>query len=288
MIDMPLIWDLSKIQVMGILNCTPDSFSDGGLYLSLETALSHVDQMVKAGANIIDVGGESTRPGADPVDLDTELARVIPVIQAIHQKYPNLPISIDTTKAEVARQAVLNGAKIINDIHGFKDPQIFDFAVEAHQSHGVALVVMHMRGRSVKTMQTENLEHDHLFEEIKDWLKGQVQALEMAGVDPKSIAIDPGIGFGKTVDQNIEILSRCAELKSLGVAVLIGTSRKSFIGQICNRQKDQRLYGSLATECLVAWEGAHILRVHDVEPTIDAMKIIEQCLKFKAKSNKLF
>jgi dihydropteroate synthase len=283
----PFFWDLSKIQVMGILNCTPDSFSDGGLYLSLDQAISHVDQMILEGAQIIDVGGESTRPGADPVDLQTELDRVIPVITAIRQKYPNISISIDTTKAQVAKQAVFAGAQIINDIHGFKDSQMFATAVELHQTYGVALVVMHMRGDSVKTMQLGDLRHDRLFEEIKEELSQQVHALSLAGVNLQSIAIDPGIGFGKTVDQNIEILSRCSELKTIGLAVLIGSSRKSFIGKICDREKDQRLYGSLATECIASWEGANILRVHDIRPTIDAIKIIEQCLKFKSKSNRL-
>ncbi len=267
---------------MGILNCTPDSFSDGGLFFEKEKAIIHGIEMWKQGAEIIDIGGESSRPGALSVSESEELQRVIPVIQALKAEIPDILISVDTVKAKVAKEAVWAGAKIINDINGLKDEEMLETCVDLYRSHGIGIVIMHMKGIP-QTMQVGDLENPMFFDEIKTFLADQITKCMKKGIHQDALIIDPGIGFGKTVEQNIEILARINELKSLGCQILMGTSRKSFIGQICQKEKDQRLIGSVTSAVISLWEGANIIRVHDVAETLDAVKIVEQCLKFKNK-----
>ena len=244
--------------LMGVLNVTPDSFSDGGLFFDKKTAIAHGLKMVEEGADFIDIGGESTRPGSKPLGLDEELRRVIPVIESL-AKEVDAPISIDTYKSTVAKKAIEAGAQIINDISGLRlDPSLSQVAAK----EDVPLVLMHIRGNP-ETMQ-KNIHYESLFSEIIQYLKDSIQRAESAGVESEQIIIDPGIGFGKTVEDNLLILKNLQEFKILGKPLLLGTSRKSFIGKILNADVTGRLEGTLSSIVVGALNGAHIIRCHDV------------------------
>ena len=262
-----------RTYVMGILNITPDSFSDGGRFLNHSEALDHAKQMVDEGADIIDVGGESTRPGAQPASLEEEYGRVIPFVEKLASQV-EVPISIDTTKAEVAKDALEAGAAIINDISALRfDPQMASLASE----QGVPVVLMHMRGTS-ETMQ-HHLVYDSLISEIYSFLKERVEYAESLGIDSQKIIIDPGIGFGKSVpDGNLSIIKNLSSFKALGKPILIGTSRKAFIGNVLNLGVEEREEGTAATISLAISNGAHIVRVHDVGKMKRVVKMVDAVL----------
>jgi dihydropteroate synthase len=244
--------------LMGVLNITPDSFSDGGLFFDREKAISHGLKMVEEGADIIDIGGESTRPGSKPLQLEEELRRVIPVIKSIVAKV-DVPISIDTYKSVVAQKAIEAGAEIINDISGLNfDPDLAKVA----SKEDIPLVLMHIRG-TPETMQ-KNIHYDSLFSEILQYLKDSIQRAESAGLDPCQVIIDPGIGFGKTVEDNLSIIKNLFEFRVLGKPILLGTSRKIFIGKILNAEVEERLEGTLSSIAVGVLNGANIIRCHDV------------------------
>jgi dihydropteroate synthase len=258
--------DLSQPRVMGILNVTPDSFSDGGRFFSLPAALARAREMVQEGAAIIDVGGESTRPGAQSVSLQEELDRVIPVIEALSAELP-VPISVDTSKPEVMRGAIAAGAGMINDVHALRSPG----ALETARDTGAAVCLMHMRGEP-RTMQ-DNPHYEDVVEEVKTFLAQRVDACSAKGIARERLVIDPGFGFGKRLQDNLCLLRELGNLTELGPPVLVGISKKSFIGTLLNRPIDERLYGSLAGATIAAWKGASILRVHEVGPTVEALAV---------------
>ena len=243
---------------MGVLNTTPDSFSDGGLFLNEDDAVKHALKMVKEGADIIDIGGESTRPGAKGVALDEELARTIPVIKKLAEK-TNVLISIDTAKSDVARKALEAGASIVNDITGLKgDSHMAEVAAEFNAT----VVLMHIKG-TPRTMQ-QNPVYKDLINEIIKSLKESIEIAETAGIDKDKIIIDPGIGFGKTTEHNLEIIDQLARFKALKKPILIGVSRKSFIGSVLDVEPDKRIMGTASSCALAIANGADIIRVHDV------------------------
>jgi dihydropteroate synthase len=258
--------------VMGVLNITPDSFSDGGQFFSPDRALTHAEQMIVAGADIIDVGGESTRPGSAFVSEEEELRRVLPVIEKLATQ-TSTPISIDTTKPLVARAALAAGAEVVNDISALRfDPLIADEAARA----GAGLILMHSRG-TPKTMQQLPPVEDILTEVIAG-LRASIIVAHKHGVAAESIAIDPGIGFGKTVEQNVELIAKLDQLarEFTEFPLLIGTSRKSFIGKLlAGAPADERLYGTIASIAASVLKGAHIVRVHDVRAAVEAVRIAD-------------
>jgi dihydropteroate synthase len=244
--------------LMGVLNITPDSFSDGGFFFDNEKAIAHGLRMVEEGADILDIGGESTRPGSKSLELEEELRRVIPVIESLAEKV-DVPISIDTYKSTVAQKAIEAGAQMINDISGLHfDQSLSKIAVK----EDVPIVLMHIRG-TPETMQ-KDIHYNSLFSEILLYLKDSVQRAESAGLDPRQIIIDPGIGFGKTIEDNLLILKNLFEFRVLGKPILLGTSRKAFIGKILNAEVGNRLEGTLSTIAIGVFNGAHIIRSHDV------------------------
>ncbi len=258
----------SKTHVMGILNVTPDSFYDGKRYDTVENAIDRALKMVEEGADVIDIGGESTRPGAYPVPETEEIRRVIPLIKTL-SKQIRKPISIDTYKASVAEKAIEAGASIINDIGGlFMDKKMAKVVAEAH----VPVIIMHKKGLP-RTMQKYPIRKNGV-SEIMSSLRKSISIAIDAGVKRDKIILDPGIGFGKTVRQNLEILNRLTEFKSIGFPILIGTSRKKFIGDILNLSVQERLYGTLATIAVAIMNGAHIVRVHDVS---EAVQVVTMC-----------
>jgi len=262
-----------KVLVMGVLNLTPDSFYDGGRYTGEAQALRRVEEMIGEGADIIDVGGESVRPGAEPINLDEELSRVIPVIEKIRRLFP-VTISIDTYKAEVARQAIEEGAEMVNDISGLRfDPDLRKIVA----GYGVPLILMHIKG-TPKNMQ-DNPRYHSLMEEIISYLRKSIKLAEESEVDPARIIVDPGIGFGKTTAHNLEILRRLEELKSLGKPILVGLSRKSFIGNVLGLPQEERLEGGLAATSMAVSGGARIVRTHDVKPTRRAVDMVQAILR---------
>jgi dihydropteroate synthase len=248
-----------KTLIMGILNVTPDSFSDGGLYCSQQKAVERGLQMVDEGADIIDIGGESTRPGAASVSAAIELKRVLPVIESL-VKQVKIPVSIDTTKAKVAKQAILGGAEIVNDISALSGDKKMARTIK---DMGAAVILMHMRGNP-RNMQKGDLVYDDLMGEITDYLKKSSEKALKAGVEKDCLVIDPGIGFGKTPEDNYKIIKNLSQLKELGMPVMIGTSRKSFIGKVTGGEPGQRLEGTAATVTAAIMNGCHIVRVHDV------------------------
>lgn len=255
--DLPLL--------MGIVNVTPDSFSDGGLWLDSQQALEHALQLEADGADILDIGGESTRPGSQAVTLDDELRRVIPVIERLRSRTKRL-ISVDTKKAEVARQALAVGADIINDISALTaDPQMLDVCAESI----CGVMIMHMQG-TPETMQLDP-QYSEVVSDVRDMLAGRLNDLQAAGIDARRVVIDPGIGFGKTAQHNVDLLANIAALKSLERPVLIGHSRKRFLSKILGRPVEERLAGTLGVALAVAELGADIIRVHDVKETRDAL-----------------
>ena len=263
---------LDRTAVMGVLNVTPDSFSDGGLWFKAGDAIRHAIEMVAEGADIIDVGGESTRPGASPVDTDEELRRVIPVIETIGREI-DVPISIDTRKPEVARRAVEAGASIVNDTAGEDfTPEMDRVVAEA----GAGYVIMHSRG-TPDTMKSL-VEYDDVVGDVARFLSERVAQASDNGVPRDGIAIDPGIGFAKTPSQSLQLLRGTESFVDIGVPVLIGTSRKSFIGAVLDLPEDQRLEGTLASITWAVAAGAHIVRVHDVAPATRAVRLLEAIL----------
>jgi dihydropteroate synthase len=258
--------DLSRPAVMGILNITPDSFSDGGVFLSRENAVAHALRMAEEGADIIDVGGESTRPGAQPVSARDEMDRVIPVIEALREKI-SLPISIDTSKPEVMRAAVAAGAGFINDVRALRD----EGALEVAASLRVPVCLMHMQGEP-RGMQ-ENPRYRDVVSEIGDFLRARLQAAQAAGIPAQRLVIDPGFGFGKTLEHNLELLRGLKTLQSLGAPILVGLSRKSLIGKALGLPVEGRLYASVALALMAVQNSARIVRVHDVGPTVEALRM---------------
>jgi dihydropteroate synthase len=262
-----------RTHLMGILNVTPDSFSDGGMFLDQGNAISHGIELASQGADIIDIGGESTRPGAKPLLPDEELRRVIPVIEGLSGKI-DIPISIDTYKSLIAEKAIEAGAEMINDISGLHfDPKMADVAAK----YDVPVAVMHIKG-TPEIMQLD-VHYDCLLTEIMEYLEESTEIAERAGVDERQIIIDPGIGFGKSVEDNLRIISRLTEFKSLGKPIMLGLSRKSFIGKILNAEVDQRVEGTLASISAAIMNGANILRVHDVAPARKAAQMADAILR---------
>ncbi len=251
---------------MGILNVTPDSFSDGGHFNTRERALRHAEQMAKAGADIIDVGGESTRPGAAKVSLQEELERVIPVIEAIAERI-NIAISIDTSKAAVMRAAVQAGASLINDVNALRAPEALKTAIELHQP----VCLMHMHGEP-GTMQN-NPQYEDIVNDVRTFLLERAGQLRQGGFSTRQILLDPGFGFGKTTAHNLHLLRHLATFSRTSHPVLVGLSRKSMLGAITGRQLSERLPASLAVAYQALQNGARILRVHDVAPTLDIVKV---------------
>ncbi len=259
-----------RTYLMGILNVTPDSFSDGGQFHSLAAALKQARDLIDGGADVLDVGGQSTRPQAIAISLEEELDRVIPVIQAVRQE-TDIPISVDTTRAAVAQAAIAAGADILNDISGATyDPAMLSIAAAS----SAPIILMHLRG-TPQTMQQLTTYQD-LMGEIRDFLQQRLAAALAAGVLPGKVAIDPGIGFAKTYDQNLEILRRLPELHALPCPLLVGTSRKSFIGHILDQPNPQeRVWGTAATCCAAIAHSANILRVHDVRQMRDVCRVAD-------------
>jgi dihydropteroate synthase len=260
--------DLSKPQIMGILNVTPDSFSDGGIFISKEKALLQAQRLFNEGATIVDVGGESTRPGAAPVSAAEEMDRVLPVIEAIHNELPVI-ISIDTCKPEVMREAVKTGAGMINDVYALRQPG----AVETVANLNVPVCLMHMQGEP-RTMQ-QHPHYSDVITEVKDFLQQRVVDCVNAGIHKDNLIIDPGFGFGKTVQHNLALVKHLPAFFSLDLPVLVGFSRKSTIGAILEKSTDDRLIGSVTLAAIACWLGAHIFRVHDVKDTADALRLCE-------------
>ncbi len=265
---------LDRTLVMGVLNVTPDSFSDGGEFFDAEVAIAHGVDMAEQGADIIDVGGESTRPRSDPVSPEEELKRVRPVVEGLLQKV-DVPISIDTRRPIVAKEIIELGAQMVNDVSGLRDPEM----VSTVANLNVPVVVMHMLG-TPKTMQ-EKPEYKDVMGEIIGYLRDQIENVVKGGIQKENIIVDPGIGFGKTIDHNLEIIRRLGEMRSLGLPILVGASRKSFIGKILDSEVVDRLEGSLATLVSSVLNGANIARVHDVGESVRAVKIADSIISGK-------
>jgi dihydropteroate synthase len=260
--------------VMGIVNVTPDSFSDGGAFLTPDDAIRHGARLVDEGADVLDVGGESTRPGAAAVESDEELRRVIPVIEGLTQMQRTTPISIDTRKPEVARAALEAGARIVNDTRGGRDPAM----LETVATTGAGVVLMHMLGEP-QTMQ-DDPRYDDVVAEVTEFLRERIEAAVFAGIPEERICIDPGIGFGKNVDHNLALLRSVPALRPLGAAVMIGASRKRFIGVLTGSENPaDRLEGSLAVAVLAASLGADVVRVHDVAATVRALQVTDAVVR---------
>ncbi|CDU13917.1 dihydropteroate synthase [Vibrio coralliirubri] len=259
---------LDRPHVMGILNVTPDSFSDGGKFNSLDNALLQAERMIQAGVSIIDIGGESTRPGAPDVPLEEELARVIPAIKAIRAKF-DVWISIDTSKAEVMLQAVEAGADLINDVRALQEPGALEAAADAN----VPVCLMHMKGQP-RTMQA-NPNYDDVLTDVEAFLKERVEACEAVGISKDQLILDPGFGFGKTIEHNYHLLAHLEKFHTLGLPVLAGMSRKSMIFKLLDKAPVDCMVASVTCATIAAIKGAQIIRVHDVEDTLEAMKIIE-------------
>ncbi len=250
---------------MGIVNVTPDSFSDGGRYLDRGAAIEHGIELAAAGADVLDVGGESTRPGAAAVGVEEELARVLPVIEALASAGHR--VSVDTSKAAVAERALAAGATIVNDVTALGDPAMAAVCADA----GCGLILMHMKG-TPRTMQDDPT-YDDVLVEVRDFLAERLAAAVAAGVAAERVWVDPGIGFGKTVDHNLELIERLGELRELGRPVVLGASRKAFLGELTGREVSDRLAASLAVAVLGVASGAEVLRVHDVAATRDAVTV---------------
>lgn len=262
-------WDISSpVRLCGILNVTPDSFSDGGRFTGPGRALAHALQMVEAGADLVDIGGESSRPGSRPVPVELEVERVVSVVRALRAR-SDVVISVDTTKAVVARAAIDAGADVVNDITAMTgDPGMADLVAE----RGVGVVLMHMRG-TPETMQRGDLSAADVVAGVVSWLDARVEAACAAGVAREAIVLDPGIGFGKTLEQNLDLLAQLPRLAALGRPVLVGASRKSFLGALTGRSVDARGPATAAAHACAVWRGAHLLRVHDVAETRDVVTV---------------
>ncbi|EGQ8022625.1 dihydropteroate synthase [Vibrio vulnificus] len=264
--------DLSFPVVMGILNVTPDSFSDGGQFNALDAALVQAERMIAAGVSIIDIGGESTRPGAPEVSLEEELKRVIPAIQAIRQKH-DVWISIDTSKAEVMKQAIEAGADLINDVRALQEPGALAVAAKAQ----VPVCLMHMQGQP-RSMQ-HNPSYQDVLKEVGEFLEERVAACEEAGIAKELLILDPGFGFGKTIEHNYHLLAHLEAFHQLGLPILAGMSRKSMVFKLLNKKPAECMVASVTCATIAAMKGAQIIRVHDVEETVEAMRVIHMMHK---------
>ncbi|WP_455375653.1 dihydropteroate synthase [Kaarinaea lacus] len=271
------VLDLSAPRIMGILNVTPDSFSDGGLFVSanekpsevyVEKAFKHADYMASHGAAIVDVGGESTRPGAEAVTVDEERRRVLPIVQRLKSSLSNCLISVDTSKPEIMQDAIDAGAHIINDVNALRGSD----ALETVANSNLAVCLMHMQGQP-RTMQ-KHPHYDNVVSEVMDFLHERINRCEEAGISRDRIIIDPGFGFGKTLQHNLQLFKNLPTFKSLGTALMIGVSRKSMIGAMLDKEVTDRVSGSVGLAALAAWLGADIIRVHDVPETVDAVNVI--------------
>ena len=260
--------------VMGIVNVTPDSFSDGAMFASADDAVAHGARLVDEGADLVDVGGESTRPGSGPIEVDEELLRVVPVIEGLVTARPSTPLSVDTRKPEVASAALDAGASVVNDIAGGRNSAL----LETVSRTGAGVVLMHMLGEP-RTMQ-DDPRYDDVVAEVHEFLRERIEAAVFAGIPEERICIDPGIGFGKTVDHNLALLRAVPALRMLGAAVMVGASRKGFIGTLTGvGDPAARLEGSLAVAVLAAAHGADLVRVHDVEATVRALKVADAVVR---------
>jgi dihydropteroate synthase len=257
-----------KTAIMGVLNVTPDSFSDGGQYLDIAAAVLRARAMVAQGADIIDIGGESTRPGASPVSADEECARVVPVIQAVVREL-DVPVSVDTSKPEVITAAVQAGACLVNDVRALQEPG----ALEAVAATNAWVCLMHMQGKP-RTMQS-NPRYNAVLVEVRDFLSARVQACIDSGIGRERLIVDPGFGFGKKLEHNLELLANLGALRVLGLPILVGMSRKSMIGAVTGRDAGNRVHGSIAAAVIAAMQGVDIVRVHDVAGTADGLRICE-------------
>lgn len=274
-VSVPEVWavrggsiSLTAPVVMGVVNATPDSFSDGGRFLDPEAAARRAADLVEEGAGILDVGGESTRPGADEVAVQDEIARVVPVIEAIRRAGISVPISIDTRKAAVARAAIAAGAAIVNDVSALSDPAMAGVAAE----HGAGLILVHMKG-TPRTMQ-ESPEYDDVTAEVSEHLAAAMDRAALAGVGPERIVLDPGIGFGKTMEHNLTLVREIPRLLRLGRPVLLGVSRKAFIGRLLGGATPERRVNGTVGACVAGLDrGARIFRVHDVRPVAEALRV---------------
>jgi dihydropteroate synthase len=258
---------INRVQVMGVINTTPDSFSDGGQFSTIDNAFKHALKLIDDGVDILDVGGESTRPGSGQVDLNQELARTIPLIKLIRE-VSDVPISIDTNKPGVMQKAVDAGASIINSVWAFRLENSLELAADLD----VPVCFMHMQG-TPETMQ-KNPTYNDVVSDVLDFLKHRIDAAITAGIKHHNIIVDPGFGFGKTLQHNLQLLQSLTEFKSLNVPLLVGMSRKGMIGTILNKPVDQRLYGSVSSAVIAAMLGADIVRVHDVPETLDAIAMV--------------
>ena len=271
-----LVWRVGELEldcgertlVMGILNVTPDSFSDGGRFLDSEAAVEHGLRMVDDGADVVDVGGESTRPGSEPVSVEEERDRVLPVIETLASKVP-VPLSIDTRKPSVAKAALDVGATIVNDVSGGRDQGMFDVVRDAR----AGMVLMHMKGEP-ETMQ-EAPHYDDVVEEVHEYLRERIESAEFAGIEPERLCIDPGIGFGKALEHNLTLMHRVDALLDLGRPVLVGPSRKRFIGTLLDLPDDQRVEGTAGAVAWLVARGAHIVRVHDVKEMVRVVGVVD-------------
>lgn len=265
--------DMGRPQVMGVLNVTPDSFSDGGRYLDPAAAEDRARQMLEEGAALIDIGGESTRPGAAPVEASAELARVLPVIERVARL--DVVVSIDTSKPAVMREACAAGAGLINDVRALRQPG----ALEAARATGAAVCLMHMRGEP-RTMQQDPVYAD-VVAEVRDFLASRLQACVDAGIPAAQILLDPGFGFGKSLAHNLSLLAHLSGLRGLGCPLLVGISRKSMLGAVTGLPPEQRIHAGLAAAVLAVWQGASIVRTHDVRATVEALKLVASTLQYQ-------
>ncbi|EPQ7200265.1 MULTISPECIES: dihydropteroate synthase [Providencia] len=268
--------DLSTPKVMGILNVTPDSFSDGGTHNRYHDALEHAAKMVNEGASIIDIGGESTRPGAAEVSVNEELDRVIPIVEAIAQRF-DVWISVDTSKAEVMSEAAKAGMHLINDIRSLHEPG----AIEVAAQSGLPVCIMHMQGQP-RTMQ-DAPNYENVVADIKAYFDAEIARCVAAGIDKQQIILDPGFGFGKNLSHNYQLLANLDQFHDFGLPLLAGMSRKSMIGNLLNVPPQERLVGSIACATIAAMQGAQVIRVHDVKETVQAMQIVQMTLSEKEK-----
>jgi len=266
--------DLSYPHTMGILNVTPDSFSDGGRFNQFDHALRHIEAMLEAGTSILDIGGESTRPGAADVTEEQELERVVPIIEAIRQRF-DCWISIDTSKALVMTEAVNAGADLINDVRALRE----EGALKAAAKANVPICLMHMQGQP-RTMQTQP-HYDDLITDVSEFLVERISACEKAGIAREKLLLDPGYGFGKSLEHNYQLLAHLDKFHQFGLPLLVGMSRKSMISKLLNKQPNECLVGSLACATIAAMKGAQIIRVHDAQETVDALKVCRMTLAQK-------
>ncbi len=256
---------LARPLIMGVLNVTPDSFSDGGKFIQLNQSVTHAEALIAEGADLLDIGGESTRPGAAPVSLDEERRRVLPVLEALVAR--GVPLSVDTQKPELMREAVAAGASMVNDVNGFRAPG----ALAAVAQSDAAVCIMHMQGEP-RSMQQDPAYQD-VIAEVRSYLAGRVQAAQAAGIGHERIVIDPGFGFGKTLTHNLKLLQDLCQFQGVCGALLAGLSRKTMLGQITGRDAGARVHASVAAALIAVQRGAHIVRVHDVAATRDALAV---------------